>query len=165
MSVEFPVNSRVFFLGTKYYGAAAQVDSHDARGNLTIRIFVHQNAQDSEPLFGREIAQRSEGGSNYFPSHQVSKMVGVSGLALSKITSSLHVISKSADQRMNIGLNLKFESKKLKVSGYTRKSATGWEFSAAALALIQEYRVSLPPGNPRESLTNLPNLPCVEQIP
>jgi 5'-3' exoribonuclease 1 len=65
----------------------------------------------------------------------------MSALALSKITSSLHMISRSHDQKINIGLCLKFESKSKKVLGYTRKSDRGWEFSDKAIKLIKEYAV------------------------
>lgn len=45
--------------------------------------------------------------------------------------------------KVNIGLNLKFEAKGLKVLGYSRKNATGWEFSQRAIDLIMDYKVSL----------------------
>ena len=67
----------------------------------------------------------------------------MSGLALSKICSSLLVLYN--DQRVNVGLNLKFEAKGLKVLGYSRKSSGGnWEYSQKAVELIQEYRDKFP---------------------
>lgn len=65
----------------------------------------------------------------------------MTGLTLSKITSSL-MIHGSTDQKVNAGLNLKFEAKGQKVLGYTRKSEGGWEYSEKAIALISEYKVS-----------------------
>jgi 5'-3' exoribonuclease 1 len=46
----------------------------------------------------------------YFPSFKVADMVGMSGRALSKITSSFLVLT-SDNQKMNLGLSLKFEAK------------------------------------------------------
>ena len=66
----------------------------------------------------------------------------MSGLALSKICSSLLVLFN--DQRVNIGLNLKFEAKGQKVLGYSRKGDAGWEYSQKAVDLIQEYREKFP---------------------
>ena len=66
----------------------------------------------------------------------------MTGLTLSKITSSL-MIHGSTDQKVNAGLNLKFEAKGQKVLGYTRKSEGGWEYSEKAIALISEYKVGL----------------------
>lgn len=48
------------------------------------------------------------------------------------------------DQRVNIGLNLKFEARGQKVLGYSRKGDGGWEYSQRAVDLIQEYRERFP---------------------
>lgn len=80
----------------------------------------------------------------YLPSFVVNKKVGISSLILSKLTSSLHVVYRSTDRRVNLGLNLKFEGKKQKVLGYTRKTDSGWEFSQKAVELLQEYKTLFP---------------------
>ncbi|KAG8703633.1 hypothetical protein FRC08_002716 [Ceratobasidium sp. 394] len=66
----------------------------------------------------------------------------MSGLALSKITSSFMVTT--GNQKTNLGLSLKFEAKSMKVLGYSRKSDQGWEFSEKAVELIQEYKAAFP---------------------
>jgi len=45
---------------------------------------------------------------------------------------------------VNLGVNLKFEGKKQKVLGYTRKTDNGWEYSQKAVALLQEYKTMFP---------------------
>jgi 5'-3' exoribonuclease 1 len=77
---------------------------------------------------------------NYYPSFKAAQMVGISGRALSKITSSFMVIM-SDNAKINLGLSLKFEAKALKVIDYSRKDGKHWEFSEKAVELIQEYRV------------------------
>lgn len=67
-------------------------------------------------------------------------MVGISGLALSKITSSLMVLA-SDGSKANLGLSLKFDAKGLKVMDYSRKEGRSWEFSDKAVELVREYRV------------------------
>ena len=67
-------------------------------------------------------------------------MLGMSGRALSKITSSFMVIG-SDGQKTNLGLSLKFEAKALKVINYSRKNGRHWEFSEKAVDLIWEYKV------------------------
>ncbi|ORY88795.1 hypothetical protein BCR35DRAFT_205803 [Leucosporidium creatinivorum] len=66
----------------------------------------------------------------------------MSGLTLSKITSSMMITN--GDQKVNVGLNLKFEAKSQKVLGYSRKGDSGWEFSNKAIELILEYRSKFP---------------------
>jgi len=79
----------------------------------------------------------------YVPSYKVAKQLQMSPLALSKMCSSLFVISKSEDVRFNIGLSLKFDSKKKKVIGYSQKTAEGWEYSNAAIDLLNDYKVRI----------------------
>ena len=79
----------------------------------------------------------------YYPSFETAKRVGLSGKALSKITSSLMVVDEDR-VKTNLGLSLKFESKALKVIDYSRKNTTRfWEFSDKAIDLIREYKVRL----------------------
>ena len=88
----------------------------------------------------------------YYPSFQVAEKIGVSGRALSRITSSFMVLT-SDNQKVNLGLSLKFEGKGMKVLDYSRKSGGSggghwrdrrvWEFSDKAVDLLQEYKVRL----------------------
>lgn len=79
----------------------------------------------------------------YYPSFKAAEMVGMSGRALSKITSSFMVIT-SDNQKTNLGLSLKFEAKALKVIDYSRKDQRHWEFSEKAIDLIREYKANFP---------------------
>jgi len=67
-------------------------------------------------------------------------MLGISGRTLGKITASFMVIT-SDGVKNNIGLNLKFEAKSLKVLDYSRKDGRSWEYSQQAIDLIREYKV------------------------
>jgi len=95
-----------------------------------------------EPDFGREIVIRAEQSTRYTPSYAVARMLKLNPLVLSKITSSFTVVVD--DNRLNLGLNLKFEAKKLKVLGYSRRGDNGWEFSQKAIDLVQEYITKFP---------------------
>lgn len=96
-------------------------------------------------MLGRKIVDHAAVEEQYMNSRIICKMLGMSALALSKITSSLHVVSRSSDQRYNLGLNLKFDSKGRKVLGYSRKSSEqGWEYSTKAVELIRRYKDTFP---------------------
>ena len=79
----------------------------------------------------------------YMAAWNVAKKLGLTALALSKLTSTL-MIEINSSKKANIGLNLKFEGKKLKVLGYSEKNDTGWEFSSKAVELIQAYLNAFP---------------------
>jgi len=80
---------------------------------------------------------------DYYPSFKAAEMVGITGRALSKITSSFMVIMND-NSKINVGLSLKFEAKALKVIDYSRKEGRHWEFSGKAVELIREYKVGVP---------------------
>lgn len=142
---EFPVGSHVFFLGNMYYGSLATVVGHKKKNLVDIALIVPQNMQDAvEPSFGRFIAKKQIETVEYMPSYALASALNIDPLVLSKLTSSLTVMGKGM-QRVNLGLNLKFEHKQLKVMGYTRKNKLGqWEFSKKAVELICDYIKAFP---------------------
>ncbi|KAI9846336.1 MAG: hypothetical protein M1837_004189 [Sclerophora amabilis] len=135
---EFPEGTRAFFLGEFNYGRPLEVvRHHNDKAEVWVSI-----VKGREPEFGKECAASAERTTPYTPSYAVARMLSLNPLVLSKITSSFSVTVD--EQRVNLGLNLKFEAKKQKVLGYSRRGATGWEFSQKAISLLQEYMVNFP---------------------
>ncbi|RMZ84057.1 hypothetical protein DV737_g1270, partial [Chaetothyriales sp. CBS 132003] len=135
---EFPVDTRAFFLGDYAFGRPVCVVGHQ-NGKAKCLVATSQARQAD---FGLRLAQQAERLSPYTPSFVVARDLRLNALALAKITSSYTV--KIDDARVNLGLNLKFEAKKQKVLGYSRKSGSGWEFSRPAVALITNYMTKFP---------------------
>ncbi|OLL25405.1 5'-3' exoribonuclease 1 [Neolecta irregularis DAH-3] len=135
---EYPIDSRAFFLGEFNYGRPLQVIGH-TNGKIDIWL---SSLKTKEPSIGHELAAQEDKASPYFSSYHVQKMVKMSALGLSKIMSSLSVVVN--ETRVNLGLNLKFEARRMKVLGYSRKSNNGWEFSTKAIELLQEYKKRFP---------------------
>ena len=132
---EFPLGSRAFYLGDFNYGRPLQVCGH-LGGKMRIFLLTEKS---KELQFKHHI---EAGLQDYLPSYQVARMLGLNPLVLSKITSSFSVMVEN--ERQNLGLNLKFEAKKLKVIGYSRKRSNGWEFSQKAIELLRNYLQSFP---------------------
>jgi 5'-3' exoribonuclease 1 len=153
---EFPEGSRGFFLGEFNYGRPLEVIEHnDNRVSVWIATMVCDqsgpNAEPKkltdwqggkEPEFAKEFIRQAEKAAPYIPSYRVARQLGLNPLVLSKITSSFQVLV--GENRVNLGLNLKFEAKKLKVLGYSRKNEGGWEFSTKAIDLLKEYMQKFP---------------------
>lgn len=136
---EFPADDRIFFLGDFNYGRPGLVEGH-ADHKLQISL---STIKAKEVEFGRNIVHNAKTTTQYTPSFAVAKMLGLHPLVLSKITSSFQV-SAVGQLRVNLGLNLKFEGKKLKVLGYSRRADNGWEFSNKAIELISTYMTKFP---------------------
>ncbi|KAI1810926.1 exoribonuclease 1 [Poronia punctata] len=137
---EFPVGSRVLYLGELAYGRPLEVIAHHGDNKAEILVSM---AANKEPDFARPIIRRAEQQSGYKPSFAVAKDLGLHPLVLSKITSSFQVHTVGG-MKVNLGLNLKFEGKQQKVLGYSRKSKSGWEFSHVAVALLVQYMTLFP---------------------
>ncbi|KAI9744255.1 MAG: 5'-3' exoribonuclease 1 [Claussenomyces sp. TS43310] len=135
---EFPVASRAFFLGEFNYGRPLEIlRLADNKAEIWL-----STVQGREPEFGHAIVKNAGRSTPYIPSYAVAKQLHLHPLVLSKLTSSFQV--NVSGIRVNLGLNLKFESKKLKVLGYSRRTDSGWEFSNKAINLIQQYMIRFP---------------------
>lgn len=106
---------------------------------LLLQFFPSDKAENEKFT---NIAQ-NRASKKYFPSFKVAEMVGLSGRAVAKITSSFMVITSNG-QKNNLGLSLKFDAKALKVIDYSRKEGRFWEFSEKAVELIRDYKVLFP---------------------
>ncbi|KAG2018391.1 exonuclease II [Coprinopsis cinerea AmutBmut pab1-1] len=137
---EFPDGSKVFFLGEHAYGVAAQVSATTQNTLSVIVAFFPAERQEIDKFKAIVDTRKS---SRYFPSYRVADMLGMSGRALGKITSSFLVLT-SDEQKTNLGLSLKFEAKSMKVIDYSRKDGRNWEYSEKAVELIREYKAAFP---------------------
>lgn len=138
---EFPNGEKVIFLGALAYGSAAQVsDTHSDTLDIALSYFPSDRQETA--LFKGLVDSHPAG--DWYPSHALARQLGMSGLGLSRITSSLMVALEKGGQKTNIGLQLKFEAKGMKVLGFSRKADRGWEFSAKAARLIYTYKQAFP---------------------
>jgi 5'-3' exoribonuclease 1 len=152
MGQEFPNGERVIFLGSMAYGTAAQVAS-TTKDTLDISLAVssHRNASLISQYFPTEYKENSEftrivvnrPSGKYFPSPVLARRLGISALALSRITSTL-MVQLSDGSKTNIGLSLKFESKGLKVLGFSKRNDRGWEFSETTALALERYKAAFP---------------------
>ncbi|QDS69169.1 hypothetical protein FKW77_010549 [Venturia effusa] len=138
VEVEFPVSSKAFFLGDYAYGRPCEVIAHE-QGKMDLWVSV---LLKKEPDFGLLAVRNADQAMKWTPSYAVARQLQMNPLALSKITSSLTV--ESSGLKLNLGLNLKFEAKGLKVLGYSRKGQTGWEYSPKAVDLLVQYMTKFP---------------------
>jgi 5'-3' exoribonuclease 1 len=139
IEVEFPPGSRNFFLGEFNYGRPLEVVGHkDNRAEIWLSTL-----KGKEVEFGKNVISSHAHGTRYMTAHTVAKQLRLNNLVLSKITASFTISALGLD-RINLGLNLKFEAKKLKVLGYSRRGEHGWEYSDKAVQLINTYKTKFP---------------------
>lgn len=140
LPLEFPEKSKAFYLGEHAYGSPSTIAAISQKQIAIQLVTVSTLAREVSGLRSMMDKRTSD---RYYPSHFLCKRLGISGLAMSKITSSM-LLDVEGGGRVNVGLNLKFEAKSQKVLGYSQKTAQGWEFSDKTLQLIQEYKSKFP---------------------
>jgi hypothetical protein len=136
---EFPEGTKVFFLGEHAYGFAARVAATAADSLSFVIAFSPSDKLENEAL---KDAVTKGTDTPYRPSFQVAEMLAISKRALSRVTSSFMVLVAD-DQKVNLGLSIKFEGKSLKVLNYSNKNGNVWQFSDLAIDLIRDYKVGL----------------------
>lgn len=97
-----------------------------------------------EPTLEKARQLQSDTRQRYMPANIAAQRVGISSHLLSRITGAMFVInsddSSSKVQRLNIGLNLKFNKKNEEVQGFTRKDPNGsWLYSKKSLDFVDKY--------------------------
>jgi hypothetical protein len=139
LAEEFPENSKVFFLGEHAYGFAARVAATTEDSLSFVLAFSPSDKVENEAL--KEAVAKGTA-TSYLPSFQVAEKLAISKRALARVTSSFMVLVTD-DQKVNLGLSIKFEGKSMKVLGYSNKIGHVWHFSDLAFDLIRDYKVCI----------------------
>ncbi|KAJ1938472.1 exonuclease II Exo2, partial [Linderina macrospora] len=152
-----PLKERVFFLArTPLYGSPGKVIGHsgDSAGNangVDVQLLINTNerAAKGENFLGVNVLNHyhQAGYERYRPSYVVARELGITSLVLSRVTSKMLLLDAHAsgkEARIHAGLDLKFEGKRLKVVGYTKRGANGWMYSDRAAELVWKYKQDFP---------------------
>jgi hypothetical protein len=93
-------------MGRNLYGSLCIIDGHSSVETVDIKIKRPTDDRFATecPSFLLYINDLNE---SYYPAFMAAKMLGLSGLTLSKVTSSMDVDISGSKQRANIGLCLK----------------------------------------------------------
>lgn len=146
LEIEYPLGMKGFYLGVDggIYGCECVVTGYGNDGR-SLTLNITQSADDTvSRSAGISIARDSAKSETYITANSIAKNLAISQTALSRITASLFVLG-AGGEKSNIGLGIKFEGRQQKVLGYSRRHDNGqWEYSSAALELLQEYKTLYP---------------------
>lgn len=141
---EFPLKSQVIFLGAFAYGTPTIVVGYTDHDKVNVKI--SKIPASNEPNIGKRRLAIEKKEIVYIPSFELAKRLKLHPLFLSKITSG-YVLDNDFgknSRRVNIGLELKFDARREKVLGFTRKVGKIWEFSPLAINVISNYKNKFP---------------------
>ncbi|CAK1604510.1 unnamed protein product [Parnassius mnemosyne] len=143
----YPPGDTVFLLTHgQYYGCMATVVESDTIRSGRIKVCVRER---DEPDAACELAAASP----YRSANHAAAACGISAQLLSRITGTVFVILGQKNNlpfenqnKLNIGLNLKFNKKNEEVSGYTRRCnvSNAWLYSERCIELVKSYAQQFP---------------------
>ncbi|XP_078420319.1 5'-3' exoribonuclease 1 isoform X2 [Cetorhinus maximus] len=143
----FPPKIKVFMMGTPYYGCMGEVhDSSDVIRDGRIRVVF---TVPCEPQLDGIIQNQHKYSTKYNPGYVLASRLGITGYLVSRLTGSLFIGRGSkqnplGEQKINVGLNLKFNKKNEEVPGYTKKVGNEWLYSSAVEQILSEYLERFP---------------------
>ena len=143
----FPTGSACFMLGPTQYGCQGSVVqiAPEHKGRIQLH-FMEPKEIDLRDVMNRT----KELSLMYLNGYQAAQQVGISSHLLSRITGSIFIQKgpKEADSeranRINVGLNLKFNKKNEEVCGYTKRDQRGWVYSTKTIQIIGQYLALFP---------------------
>lgn len=137
---EFPLHSKLIFLGDYAYGGEAMVDGYNSDSRLKLTV---KKMSISEPEIGMKRARIDLNMLTYYPHSVAAKELQLHPSVLAKITSKLF-ITNSSSKKINIGLGIKSVKSRERALGYARYRVRCWEFSNLTLNLVNQYRELFP---------------------
>ncbi|CAH0626780.1 unnamed protein product [Chrysodeixis includens] len=142
----YPPGDTVFLLTQgQHYGSMATVVDSECIKSGRIKVCVRERP---EPRPARKTAAPP-----YRTANHAAAACGISAQMLSRITGTVLVVSGQRNEfptenlnKINVGLNLKFNKKNQEVSGYTRrcKVSNSWLYSERCTELVQSYAENFP---------------------
>lgn len=144
----FCVGSPAFMLGYPYYGSMGEVVDNDTeayKGKIIIKFSI-----PAEPnLFSVIKNKRNLSSVHYAPGYILAQQLGLKNMFVSRLTGTFLVQTNSKESispnRVNVGLNLKFNAKNEEVHGFSKKGEDGkWLYSDNVLKTLSEYVKKFP---------------------
>ncbi|RXN27877.1 5 -3 exoribonuclease 1 [Labeo rohita] len=138
----FPLGTVVFMVGNPYYGAMGDVqDSSDVISEGRVRVVF---SVPCEPQLDALIQNQHKYSVKYSPGYVLASRLGITSYLVSRFSGSIFIGRGSkknphGEQKVNVGLNLKFNKKNEEVPGYTKRTEKEWLYSAAVEELLAEY--------------------------
>ncbi|GIY13515.1 5'-3' exoribonuclease 1 [Caerostris darwini] len=138
----FQINSVVFVLTLQHYGTIGKIidcDTLKNKGNIIVDI-----ESTSEPDLLPVIQNQDELMLEHFmPAYIAAQQLGMQPHFISRITGTFLVQTSpkgsSSPNRVNIGMNLKFNHRNEEVQGFSKRVDNQWLYSEEAIKILNSY--------------------------
>ncbi|XP_015791407.2 LOW QUALITY PROTEIN: 5'-3' exoribonuclease 1-like [Tetranychus urticae] len=129
-----------FILNEQYYGDLADIIEVQKKTNK-VKVMIQRVAEpDLIEVKNRSYELMSK---EYMTNHALAQRLSVNPCIVSRLTGTV-MVEKANGNKVNIGLNLKFNTRREYVPGYSQRRDETWLFSWKTLKLMEEYNSKFP---------------------
>ncbi|GFT31283.1 5'-3' exoribonuclease 1 [Nephila pilipes] len=138
----FQPGSTVFVLVPQYYGSIGKViDSDQLKSKGTVQIDIEITSEpDLLPVIQNQDELKLE---QFMPAYIAAQQLGMESHFISRLTGTFLVQTSpkgsSSPNRVNIGLNLKFNHRNEEVQGFSKRVDNQWLYSEEAVKILNAY--------------------------
>ena len=135
----FPVGTKCFVLSPAYYGQPAVV-METPFNSSTVQVKI---TSTTEPDLSEVIEMEHQVLSDeYHPNYVMAQRLSISGHVLSRLTGTIFV--SNGQNKVNIGLQLRFNQRNEEVPGFSKKINDTWYLSRKVGDIMAEYMEKFP---------------------
>ncbi|XP_053211883.1 5'-3' exoribonuclease 1-like [Panonychus citri] len=138
----FPIGSKCFILNEQYYGDIADIIEVQKKTNK-VKVQIQRVSEPEAELI--EVKNRAYElmSKEYMTNHSLATRLNVNPCIVSRLTGTV-MVEKSNGDKVNIGLNLKFVTRREYVPGYSQRREETWLFSWKTFKIMEEYKQKFP---------------------
>jgi hypothetical protein len=119
-------------------------------GSRLFDVKVRLRGSEAEQHLFEAVRRQANPEETYLKAGRVSEYLGISGMALSRLSGSI-IVELDENLSLEIGLGLKYSRRNLLIAGYCRRvfdqhrpNSAQWEYSTLAVSLIKELKTRFP---------------------
>ncbi|XP_074599461.1 5'-3' exoribonuclease pacman [Brevipalpus obovatus] len=135
----YPIGKKCFILNENFYGDCGEIVEVNQK-NKKIKVQISRLPEPELSEIHEKMFDLLD--EEYMTNYQMAVNLGVDPHLLSRLTGSLMVSVN--DEKINIGLNLKFNARREVVPGFSKKQDETWLFSRKVYKLMEEYWEKFP---------------------
>ncbi|KFM72724.1 5'-3' exoribonuclease 1, partial [Stegodyphus mimosarum] len=134
----------IFVLSPQFYGNLGTIiDIDDVKNKGSVLVDIESTSEpDLQHIIQKQFELTKE---KFMPGYYVAQQLGVDSHFISRITGTFLVQTSpkgsTSPNRVNIGLNLKFNRKNEEVQGFSKKKDDKWLYSEEAVKTLNAYLI------------------------
>jgi len=133
---KLPPGTQCMYVGSSYFGCPAEIEHEESSETVTVKVYPRKQ---TAAAFGKRVLDSNY--ERFTSSGAVARKLNIHPRTLGILAGSCNVLT-DADERVDVGLNLRNVENNMCVPDYCRPTANddGWQYSNSAIELFQSIQ-------------------------